>query len=324
MGTPEYWPHGVCCCCARQLSSRQQSHIWGIALCRHHVWVDWIWGRANAGSCCKEGLWDSSCHCSLLPSQMGLHLTHAFFMLLVLLPPGTHWRPPLTYIYSSTQLGVDSCSQRKTEQQVRCVVSPVDNSTDPQEHTCLVQPNGAFLSIIAVKDTIGILQLKQTHAAQKAGNQTIMRPQSTCCNHSHKIKICLNVAWPHYIFLHKAPGFSIIIISKQNSTKVVDAELVLIMENKNNNDLPNMIADLTWLISLSHTLTQNTLLIQGSHLRLKTAFFTQKKSRLCKSENAARLLYAKNSDLTAQMRLLFSLFVFCTQQRRFVKHLPWV
>ena len=63
-------------------------------------------------------------------------------------------------------------------------------------------------------------------------------------------------------------------------------------------------------------------LIQGSHLREKTAFFTQKKSRLRKSENAVRLLYAKNSDLTHQ--IAFSLFVFCTQQWRFVEHLPWV
>ena len=62
--------------------------------------------------------------------------------------------------------------------------------------------------------------------------------------------------------------------------------------------------------------------VQGSHLREKTAFFTQKKSRLRKSENAVRLLYAKNSDLTHQNA--FSLFVFCTQQRRFVEHLPWV
>ena len=58
---------------------------------------------------------------------------------------------------------------------------------------------------------------------------------------------------------------------------------------------------------------------QGSHLREKTAFFTQKKSRLRKSENAVRLLYAKNSDLTHLNA--FSLFVFCTQQRRFVEHL---
>ena len=61
---------------------------------------------------------------------------------------------------------------------------------------------------------------------------------------------------------------------------------------------------------------------QGSHLHEKNVFFTQKKSRLCKSENAVRLLYAKNSDLTHQNA--FSLFVFCTQQRRFVEHLPWV
>ena len=60
----------------------------------------------------------------------------------------------------------------------------------------------------------------------------------------------------------------------------------------------------------------------GSHLREKTAFFTQKKSRLRKSENAVRLLYAKNSDLTHQNA--FSLFVFSTQQRRFVEHLLWV
>ena len=49
---------------------------------------------------------------------------------------------------------------------------------------------------------------------------------------------------------------------------------------------------------------------QGLDLREKTAFFTQKKSRLRKSENAVRLLYAKNSDLTHQNA--FSLFVFCT------------
>ena len=61
---------------------------------------------------------------------------------------------------------------------------------------------------------------------------------------------------------------------------------------------------------------------QGSHLREKTALFTQKMSRLRKSENAVRLLYAKISDLTHQNA--FSLFVFCTQQRRFVEHLPWV
>ena len=61
---------------------------------------------------------------------------------------------------------------------------------------------------------------------------------------------------------------------------------------------------------------------QGSHLREKTAFFTEKKSRLRKSENAVCLLYAKNSDLTHQNA--FSLFVFCNQQRRFVEHLPWV
>ena len=62
--------------------------------------------------------------------------------------------------------------------------------------------------------------------------------------------------------------------------------------------------------------------IQGSHLREKTAFFTQKKSRLRKYENAVCLLYVKNSDLTHQNA--FSLFVFCTHQRRFVEHLLWV
>ena len=50
--------------------------------------------------------------------------------------------------------------------------------------------------------------------------------------------------------------------------------------------------------------------------------FLRKKRRLRKSENAVRLLYAKNSDLTHQNA--FSLFVFCTHQRRFVEHLPWV
>ena len=49
---------------------------------------------------------------------------------------------------------------------------------------------------------------------------------------------------------------------------------------------------------------------RGRSYTKKTAFFMQKKSRLRKSENAMRLLYAKNSDLTHQNA--FSLFVFCT------------
>ena len=42
------------------------------------------------------------------------------------------------------------------------------------------------------------------------------------------------------------------------------------------------------------------LFFQGLHLREKTVFFMKKKSRLRKSENAVRLLYAKNSDLTSK------------------------
>ena len=61
---------------------------------------------------------------------------------------------------------------------------------------------------------------------------------------------------------------------------------------------------------------------RGHTYAKKLRFFTQKKSRLRKSENAVRLLYAKNSDLIHQNA--FSLFVFCTQQRRFVEYLPWV
>ena len=56
--------------------------------------------------------------------------------------------------------------------------------------------------------------------------------------------------------------------------------------------------------------------------RKNCVFDAKKKSRLRKSENAVRLLYAKNSDLTHQNA--FSLFVFCTHQRRSVEHLPWV
>ena len=40
--------------------------------------------------------------------------------------------------------------------------------------------------------------------------------------------------------------------------------------------------------------------IRGRIYAKKTAFFTQKMSRLRKSENAVRLLYAKNSDLAHQ------------------------
>ena len=50
--------------------------------------------------------------------------------------------------------------------------------------------------------------------------------------------------------------------------------------------------------------------------------FLRKKEQATQIWNAVRLLYAKNSDLTHQNA--FSLFVFCTQQRRFVEHLPWV
>ena len=52
---------------------------------------------------------------------------------------------------------------------------------------------------------------------------------------------------------------------------------------------------------------------QGSHLRKKPCVFYAKKSRLRKYENAVRLLYAKNSDLTHQNA--FSLFVFFAPSR---------
>ena len=55
---------------------------------------------------------------------------------------------------------------------------------------------------------------------------------------------------------------------------------------------------------------------RGRTYAKKLRFLRKKKSRLCKSENAVHLLYAKNSDLTHQNA--FSLFVFCTHQRRFV------
>ena len=77
-----------------------------------------------------------------------------------------------------------------------------------------------------------------------------------------------------------------------------------------------------WVVGWDDMVQPNNCLAQGSHLRDKTAFLRKKKSRLHKSENAVRLLYAKNSDLTHQNA--FSLFVFCTHQRRFVEHLPWV
>ena len=84
----------------------------------------------------------------------------------------------------------------------------------------------------------------------------------------------------------------------------------------------NTFSCLTESLKVPHRLSTAGIHAQGLHLREKTTFFTPKKSRLRKSENAVRLLYAKNSDLTHQK--VFSLFVFCTQQRRFVEHLPWV
>ena len=47
---------------------------------------------------------------------------------------------------------------------------------------------------------------------------------------------------------------------------------------------------------------------QGSHLRKKPAFFTQKRSRLRKYENAVRLQYAKTVTSHIKMRLVFSFF----------------
>ena len=52
------------------------------------------------------------------------------------------------------------------------------------------------------------------------------------------------------------------------------------------------------------------IITRGRTYAKKMRFFTQKKSRLRKSENAVRLLYAKNSDRTHQNA--FGLFVFCT------------
>ena len=49
-------------------------------------------------------------------------------------------------------------------------------------------------------------------------------------------------------------------------------------------------------------------IVAGVALTRKNCVFYAKKSRLRKSENAMRLLYAKNSDLTHQMRLVFSFF----------------
>ena len=63
-------------------------------------------------------------------------------------------------------------------------------------------------------------------------------------------------------------------------------------------------------------------LLRGRTYAKKLRFLCKKRAGYRKSENAVRLLYAKNSDLTHQNA--FSLFVFCTQQRRFVDHLPWV
>ena len=63
--------------------------------------------------------------------------------------------------------------------------------------------------------------------------------------------------------------------------------------------------------------------LSGVALTRKNCGFLRKKSRLRKSENAVRSLYAKKTVTShIKMRLVFSFF--CTQQRRFVEHLPWV
>ena len=61
-----------------------------------------------------------------------------------------------------------------------------------------------------------------------------------------------------------------------------------------------------WRFHMIYTKVKAT--ISRGRTYAKKLFFTQKKSRLRKSENAVRLLYAKNSDLTHQNA--FSLFVF--------------
>ena len=61
---------------------------------------------------------------------------------------------------------------------------------------------------------------------------------------------------------------------------------------------------------------------QGSHLREKNAFFTQKRAGCANLKMPCVYSTPKTVTSHIKMRLVFSFF--CTQQRRFVEHLPWV
>ena len=62
--------------------------------------------------------------------------------------------------------------------------------------------------------------------------------------------------------------------------------------------------------------------MQGSHLREKTVVLRKKRPGYANLKMLCVYCTQKNNDLTHQNA--FSLFVFCTHQRRFVEHLPWV
>ena len=61
--------------------------------------------------------------------------------------------------------------------------------------------------------------------------------------------------------------------------------------------------------SLTETKVDFPANLRGRTYAKKLRFFTQKKSRLRKSENAVRLLYAKTVTSHIKMRLVFSVFV---------------
>ena len=92
----------------------------------------------------------------------------------------------------------------------------------------------------------------------------------------------------------------------------------------------SVLCTLYWVTCTSHNIQysiiwsvekQNPLMTLRGRTYAKKLHFLRKK-RAGYANLKMPCVNAKNSDLTHQNA--FSLFVFCTHQRRFVEHLPWV
>ena len=67
---------------------------------------------------------------------------------------------------------------------------------------------------------------------------------------------------------------------------------------------------------------EEEVVVQGSHLREKTAFLRKKRAGYANLKMPCVYCTQKTMTSHIKMRLVFSFF--CTRQRKFVEHLPWV